>query len=88
MVRVAAADGGGSLSAGARDREGYTSRGDGVHEGRFAGGCGGGRDDVRRCSGLRVHSLATRAGEELKGSSVIKGRARCSPVAPKSPDPS
>lgn len=33
MMRVAAANGGGTLGAGARDREGYPSRGDGVHEG-------------------------------------------------------
>lgn len=40
MMRIAAADGGGALGTGARDREGHASRGDGVNEGRFAGGCG------------------------------------------------
>lgn len=42
VVRVAAADGGGALGTGARDGEGHAGRGDGVHEGRLAGGCGEG----------------------------------------------
>lgn len=40
MAAAAAADGGGALSAGARHREGHASSSDGVHKGRFAGGCG------------------------------------------------
>lgn len=40
MMRIAAADGGGALGTGARDCEGHASRGDGVNEGRFAGGFG------------------------------------------------
>lgn len=46
MMRVAATDGGGALRTGTCDGEGDTGRGDGMHEGRFAGGCGGDKKEL------------------------------------------
>lgn len=67
MMGIAAADGGGALGAGASDCEGHASRSDGVHEGRFAGGCGKGvgrhcSDKVLRCSRPASTSPAGKEG--------------------------
>lgn len=59
MMRIAAADGGGALGTGARDCEGHARRGDGVNEGRFAGGCreGVGKTLLRQGPGTRPPCL-------------------------------
>lgn len=73
MMRITATDGGGALRTGSRDSKGHTSRGDGVHEGRFAGGCGEGVG--RHCSDQvpeRGHHALTSPPAGKKGLSALR----------------
>lgn len=69
VVRVTAADGGGALSTGARDGEGHTGRGNGVHEGRLTGGCGEGKSQAGSCLDLPSREEGLASPEE-------RGRSR------------